>query len=103
MGSLLNYCRQMPVIGFNSGKYDINVMKGLLYKSIHKLNEEEDSDMSPITQIIKRNSDYMCISAKRLKFLDIKNYLAPGCSYKQFLEAYKCKEAKGFFSLRLGR
>ncbi|KAJ8048838.1 hypothetical protein HOLleu_01312 [Holothuria leucospilota] len=97
MGSLLNYCRQIPVIGFNSGRYDINVMKGLLYKSIHKLNEGDDNDMSPITQIIKRNSDYMCISSKWFKFLDIKNYLAPGCSYKQFLEAYKCKEAKGFF------
>ncbi|KAJ8048248.1 hypothetical protein HOLleu_00491 [Holothuria leucospilota] len=97
MGSLLNYCRQIPVIGFNSGKYDINVMKGLLYKSIHTCNEGEESDASPITQVIKRNSDYMCISAKWFKFLDIKNYLAPGCSYKQFLEAYKCKEAKGFF------
>lgn len=78
-------------------------MKGLLYKSIHILNGGDDSDMSPITQIIKRDSDYMCISSKWLKFLDIKNYLAPECSYKQFLKAYKCKESKGVFSLRLGR
>ncbi|KAJ8034219.1 hypothetical protein HOLleu_20962 [Holothuria leucospilota] len=37
LGSLLNYCRQIPVIGFNSGKYDINVMKGLLYSSLEKI------------------------------------------------------------------
>ncbi|PIK42584.1 hypothetical protein BSL78_20572 [Apostichopus japonicus] len=101
LGGLLNYCRQIPVIGFNSGKYDINVMKGLMYQSLEKLHQNEDEsahDGYPaVSQVIKRNGDYMSISSKWLKFLDIKNYLAPGFSYKQFLEAYKCQEEKGFF------
>ncbi|KAJ8019108.1 hypothetical protein HOLleu_42520 [Holothuria leucospilota] len=37
LGSLLNYCRQIPVVSFNSGKYDINVMKGHLYRSLEKI------------------------------------------------------------------
>ncbi|KAJ8030844.1 hypothetical protein HOLleu_27376 [Holothuria leucospilota] len=96
LGSLLNYCRQIPVVGFNSGKYDINVMKGLLYSSLEK-NKDDDTERPAVNQIIKRCSDYLCISTKWLKFLDIKNYLAPGCSYSQFLKAYKCQEQKGFF------
>ncbi|KAJ8050172.1 hypothetical protein HOLleu_03268 [Holothuria leucospilota] len=65
LGSLTNYCRQIPVIGFNSGRYDINVMKGLLYQSIEKLNDDEDHP--GINQIIKRNSDYMSITRIALR------------------------------------
>jgi hypothetical protein len=39
----------------------------------------------------------MCIKTERLKFLDITNYLAPGCSYAEFLSAYECTAQKGFF------
>lgn len=86
------------MVGFHSGKYDINVIKGLLYQSLEKLHDDEgDQPFPAVNQIIKRNSDYMSISTKWFKFLDIKNYLAPGCSYKQFLQAYKCEDKKGFF------
>ncbi|KAJ8020744.1 hypothetical protein HOLleu_40418 [Holothuria leucospilota] len=95
LASLINYCRQIPVVGFNSGKYDVNLLRGFLYKSLENLNDDENRPS--IDQIIKRNCDYMAISCKWFKFLDIKNYLAPGCSYKQFLKAYKCEEEKGFF------
>jgi hypothetical protein len=39
----------------------------------------------------------MCISTRKLKFLDIINYLAPGFSYTKYLAAYKVKETKGVF------
>ncbi|KAJ8023388.1 hypothetical protein HOLleu_35818 [Holothuria leucospilota] len=54
LGSLLNYCRHISVVGFNSGKYDINVMKGLLYSSLEKNKDDEDDSQPSISQNIKR-------------------------------------------------
>ena len=39
----------------------------------------------------------MVLKTKKLKFLDISNYLEPGCSYEKFLRAYDCTPNKGFF------
>ena len=75
------------VFGFNSGKYDINVVKVYLLKPLHP----------GITFTIKKNNDYMCIKTKELKFLDMKNYLAAGTSYDQFLKAYGVQVRKLFF------
>ena len=75
------------VFGFNSGKYDINVVKVYLLKPLHP----------GITFTIKKNNDYMCIKTKELKFLDMKNYLAAGTSYEQFLKAYGVQVRKLFF------
>lgn len=37
------------------------------------------------------------IITKEFKFLDVMNYLAPGCSYDKFLKAYGTSSGKGFF------
>ena len=86
-----NYCKQAVCIGFNSGKYDINLLRktlikhlGLHLKSGHKC-------------VIKRNNNYQCIVNDKLKFLDMVNYLPPGTSYSQFLETFNQKENKAFF------
>lgn len=55
-------------------------MKDLMYQILEKLLENKDETVA-ISQIIKRNGEYMSISSKWIKFLDIKNYLAAGCSY----------------------
>ena len=39
----------------------------------------------------------MCISTGKLRFLDVRNYLAPGFSLAKFLEAYKYDLKKGDF------
>ena len=39
----------------------------------------------------------MCIKTKELKFVDMKNYLAAGASYDQFLKAYGVQVKKFFF------
>ncbi|KAJ8049566.1 hypothetical protein HOLleu_02353 [Holothuria leucospilota] len=52
-------------------------MKGFLYSSLEKNKDDEDDSQPAVSQIIKRCSDYLCISTKWLKFLEIKNYLAP--------------------------
>ena len=83
------YIQELPVLGFNSGKYDLNASKEFLFPYLIK--------HQPVKFTVKRNNNHMCIKTDSLKFLDISNYLAPGFSYDQFLKAYKCKQTKRFF------
>ena len=83
------YIQELPVLGFNSGKYDLNASKEFLFPYLIK--------HQPVKFTVKRNNNHMCIKTDSLKFLDISNYLAPGFSYDQFLKAYECEQTKGFF------
>ncbi len=80
---------ELPVLGFNSGKYDINAAKNPFFA--HLVKQEQ------VKFVIKRNNNHMCFKTLHLKFLDIRNYLAPGFSYDQFLKAYECTQTKGYF------
>ena len=80
---------EVPTIGFNSGKYDLNVIKTYLVKSLKEANG--------IQYVIKKSNALMCIKTEKLIFLDIRNYLAPNYSYSNYIKAYNCKEGKGFF------
>ena len=90
------FLKEMPVLGFNSSRYDINVIKQFLFKEVDTIELEEDEG-NGFGFVVKRNNAYMCLKTDRLKFLDICNYLAPGYSYDQFLKAYECTAQKGFF------
>ena len=83
------WINDIPVIGFNSGKYDINVIKPYLVKKL--------TEVDPLQFVVKKNNAFMCLQTERLKFLDIRNYLAPGFDYATYLKAYKCTVRKGFF------
>ena len=83
------YLSELPVLGFNSGKYDLNAVKEFLFPYL--------IEHHPIKFTVKRNSNHMCLKTKFLKLLDISNYVAPGFSYDQFLKAYECEQTKGFF------
>ena len=87
IGQLLGWLRQLPVIGFNSGKYDLNMIKRSFVPLLISNN----------AAVIKRQNTYMCLSTDRLKFLDILNYLAPGFNYDKYLKAYGCELQKGHF------
>ena len=105
IGQLLGWLHQLPVIGFNSGKYDLNVVKQffvpyLLKRSKQDDNddgEEEEEDDDEIRFVIKRQNTFMCFSTRKLRFLDIINFLAPGYSYDNYLKAYGCELQKGHF------
>ena len=86
-GQLLGWLRQLPVVGFNSGKYDLNVVKKFFVPLLIHNN----------AAVIKRQNTYMCLSTDQLKFVDICNYLAPGVSYDKYLKAYGCELQKGHF------
>jgi hypothetical protein len=84
------YLQELPVVGFNTGKYDVNAMKVNFFTRL--------VDSHKIKYTVKLNNNSMCIKTEKLKFLDIRNYLASGFSYSQYLKAYKCTEQKGFFA-----
>ena len=90
---LENYLRQMPVVGFNSGKYDRNVIKPYFIRRF-VLRQGE----TPVkNNVIKRNNDFISVSTEKFEFLDMINYIAPGFSYSKYLAAYKVPETKGIF------
>ena len=87
IGQLLGWLRQLPVIGFNSGKYDLNMIKRSFVPLLISNN----------AAVIKRQNNLMCLYTDELKFVDICNYLAPGVSYAKYLTAYGCELGKGHF------
>ena len=81
------WLHQLPVVGFNSGRYDLNAIKKFFVPLLIHNN----------AAVIKRQNTYMCLSTDKLKFVDICNYLAPGVSYDKYLKAYGCELQKGHF------
>ena len=87
LDQLFSWLQQLPVIGFNSGKYDLNMIKRSFVPLLISNN----------AAVIKRQNTYMCLYTDKLKFVDICNYLAPGVSYAKYLTAYACELGKGHF------
>ena len=70
---LCTWLRQLPVIGFNSGHYDLNVVKKFFIPYMLKGDDKTRF-------VIKRQNTYVFLM-KKLKFLDVTHNLAPGVSY----------------------
>lgn len=82
--------KQLPILGFNSGKYDINIIKNYLVTyfvyEADGLNVEEEEEIQTETKdvkqqqafiyVVKRNNNFVFISTQKLKFLDVANYVA---------------------------
>ena len=82
------WVNQVPVFGFNSGRYDINMIKEYFVKDLAKISN---------VNVAKKENSYMFLSLPIFKFLDIKNYLAPGLSYDAWCRAYGCELQKHAF------
>ena len=87
------WLHQLPVIGFNSSKYDLNAIKRFFVPLLIRNSDVEQASCF----VIKRQNTFMCLSTAKLKFVDICNYLAPGFSYAKYLTAYGCAQQKGHF------
>ena len=87
LDQLFSWLHQLPVVGFNSGKYDLNMIKRSFVPLLVSNN----------AAVIKRQNTFMCLSTTNLKFLDVTQYLAPGVSYDKYLKAYGCDLQKGHF------
>ena len=69
---------QVPLISFNSGKYDLNMVKEYFVKEI-SYNKDDECNENVFTA--KKENDYMFLTTSTIKFLDVKNYIGPGLSY----------------------
>ena len=83
-----NWVNQVPVFGFNSGRYDLNMIKEYFVKNLAEISN---------VNVAKKENSYMFLSTPSLKFLDIKNYLSPGLSYDAWCKAYDCELEKLVF------
>ena len=84
------YTDSLPVFGFNSAKYDTNLILGELVRSL-----EIDQQKAP--SVIKRDQTYQLIQTQHFRFLDVSAFLAPNISYAKFLKMYNSAEQKFFF------
>ena len=87
------WLHQLPVLGFNSGRYDLNAIKKFFVPLLIHNNTTERASCF----VIKRQNNFMCLSTDKLKFLDMVNFLAPGVGYDKYLKAYGRELQKGHF------
>ena len=73
-----SYCKELVVLDFNSASYDLKLIQPTLIQYLLK----------DILFVIKRINSYLCWKTSKLRFLDIKQFLAPRFSYRKFLIAY---------------
>ena len=121
------WMRAMPVVGFNSANYDMNLIKPYIVRTLvqrdeYRLSEdgvesrqrgnsrerseadeeepgeEEEGEEDGLVYTLKKGSSIVCLATEKLTFLDISSYLAPGCSYKKYLATFgQSTEGKSFF------
>ena len=82
-----SYCKELIVVIFNSASYDLNLIKPTLIQILSK----------DIQFLIKRTNSYLCFKTSKLRFLEIKNVLAPEFNYGKFLLAYGTELRKFYF------
>ena len=83
------WCDQVPVLGFNSGTYDLNLIK--------KYFAERLVDTTNKVRVAKNGNKIMFLLTSDFRFLDIINYLGPGTSYEKWVKAYECESVKSWF------
>ena len=87
----LRYMNQLPIVGFNSVFYDLNLIKLYLLKSLQRFDS-----LSSIG-CIKRNTRFLLLSTHNLRFIDCSHFVAAGSSLDKFLNAYGSEVSMFFF------
>ena len=88
------WVNQVPVIGFNSGKYDLNMVKEYFVKEI---SYNKDDECNEDVLAAKKENDYMFLTTTKFNFLDVKNYIGPGLSYDAWCKTMGCRLQKLMF------
>ena len=83
------WCNQVPVLGFNSGRYDLNLIREHFVELL--------ADTTDKVKVAKNGNKIMFILTENFRFLDIMNYLGPGTSYDKWVKAYECETVKSWF------
>ena len=87
---LERYCNVLPVFGFNSAKYDLNLIKS---HSLPILVNERDIEPT----VIKKANQFISFKFGDIQLLGIMDFLGGATSLDSFLKAYKTSETKRFF------
>ena len=87
---LERYCNVLTVFGFNSAKYDVNLIKSFLLPILIIERNVEPT-------VIKKTNPFVSFKFGDVQLLDIMNFLGGATSLDSFLKAYKTAETKGFF------
>ena len=80
------WCGQGPVIGFNSGRYDLNLIRK--YFLSHLGQEKVDSG--------EKQGQIMNMKTPQFVFLDVINHLARGITYDKWVKTYGAKQTKSW-------
>ena len=88
--NLERYVNTLPVFGFNSGRYDLNLIKSYLIPYL--INDKEAEPM-----VIKKANEIISFKFRDIQFLDVMKFFGGATSLDSFLKAYKASETKKFF------
>ena len=85
---MVDWCDQVPVLGFNSGRYDLNLIKNHFAELL--------ADTTAKVNVAKKVNTTIFMKTNGFIFLDIINYLGPGTSYDAWVKAYRCTVKKSW-------
>ena len=105
---LESWMRSLPVVSFNGSRYDLQLIKpelGSIYaisdpkhamssnSSAMALEERTIEELGDcLAYMIKKGNATTCLATRKLTFLDVCNYIAPGYSYTKYLDTYGCSQ-----------
>ena len=84
---ILQWVNQVPVVGFNSGHYDMKLIRQYFVPIMTR-----DKDVFAA----EKNGRIMFINTPKFKFLDVMNYLAPGITYDKWVKTYGASLTKSW-------
>ena len=76
---IVKWFHQVPVLGFNSGHYDLKLIRQHFIPLLAQ---------DPGTFAAEKNGRIMFINTPKFKFLDVLNYLGPGITYEKWVKTY---------------
>ena len=81
------WCDQVPVLGFNSGHYDLKLIRKYFVTQLAQENG---------VLAAEKEGRIMFIKTPRYNFLDIMNYMSPGTTYDKWVKTYGAKQTKSW-------
>ena len=84
---IVKWFYQVPVLGFNSGHYDLKLIRQHFIPLLAQ---------DPGTFAAEKNGRIMFINTPKFKFLDVLNYLGPGITYEKWVKTYGATLSKSW-------
>ena len=84
---IVKWVCQVPVLGFNSGHYDLKLIRQHFIPLLAQ---------DPGTFAAEKNGRIMFINTPKFKFLDVLNYLGPGITYEKWVKTYGATLSKSW-------